>query len=166
MFSRKKDQDKGTGDTGIDITLAHSGEYSTTVIGSGTEVEGRITSGKGADVYGVFIGDICLQEGTARVMYGGRVNGDIRAPAIEVGGVVEGRCEGHCVTVLEQGVLKGMCCSAEFSIRSGGVFTGTSEAWPDTEKKAVSMMKKQNSTHEGTMSVQVPGQEIQTDDPA
>ncbi|EAW8017010.1 polymer-forming cytoskeletal protein [Salmonella enterica] len=131
MFTRKSRQETD-GDT-LRVCSPDTEDVCTTVIGTGAAVEGNILAGTGAEVYGLFTGDISLQEGTARVMPGGRVKGNVRAASIVIGGVVEGSCEGRSVTILEQGVLKGKCCSAEFSIKPGGGFTGTSEAWPETE---------------------------------
>ncbi|EAX5602873.1 polymer-forming cytoskeletal protein [Salmonella enterica] len=102
----------------------------TTIIGEGTVVEGNILSGMNADVYGQLTGDITLPDGTVRVMPGGHINGTIVAAGIVIGGDVDGCCEGQSVTVLEQGGLRGVCRSTTFSIKPGGVFTGTSETLP------------------------------------
>lgn len=102
-----------------------------TVVGAGTVVEGEITCGRDVDIYGQFTGGIRLQEGTVRVFNGGAVRGDIAADNIIIGGMVDGCCEGRSLTILEQGILNGMCRSEIFSIKSGGVFLGTSECWPD-----------------------------------
>ncbi|ECL8859527.1 polymer-forming cytoskeletal protein [Salmonella enterica] len=134
MFSRKKpllqDKTKAEPDCPEAMSLAVQAK-ATTVIGTGAVVDGNISCGQGAEIYGVLTGEISLPEGTVRILPGGRVNGNISASAIIIGGVVEGRCEGQTVTVLEQGTLRGTCCSAEFSIKPGGGFIGNAEAWPE-----------------------------------
>ncbi|EBV2827378.1 polymer-forming cytoskeletal protein [Salmonella enterica subsp. enterica serovar Adelaide] len=103
----------------------------TTVIGEGMVMDGNITGGRDADIYGHFTGDIILPEGTVRILSEGYVNGNITATSIIISGTVEGYCEGHSVSVLALGRFNGVCRSAAFSITTGGVFTGTSESWPE-----------------------------------
>ncbi|EFM0751980.1 polymer-forming cytoskeletal protein [Salmonella enterica subsp. enterica serovar Bredeney] len=106
-------------------------EGATTVIGEGVVMDGNITGGRDADIYGHVTGDIILPEGTVRILPEGYVNGNITATGIIISGVVEGCCEGHSVSVLAQGRFSGVCRSAAFSITTGGVFTGASEPWPE-----------------------------------
>lgn len=124
MFNKKScpqqdGLDHDTGRVARDSTI--------TVIGEGTVMEGNILQGRHAEVYGSLIGDITLPDGTVRVMPGGTVTGTVRAAGIVVGGAVDGCCEAQDVTVLEEGDLRGICRSVAFSIRPGGMFTGTSE---------------------------------------
>lgn len=95
----------------------------TTVIGEGMVMDGNITGGRDADIYGHFTGDIILPEGTVRILSEGYVNGNITATSIIISGTVEGYCEGHSVSVLALGRFNGVCRSAAFSITTGGVFT-------------------------------------------
>ncbi|HGB5187929.1 TPA: polymer-forming cytoskeletal protein [Salmonella enterica subsp. salamae serovar 21:z10:z6] len=111
-------------------------EGATTIIGEGVVMDGNITGGRDADIYGHVTGDIILPEGTVRIMPEGYINGNITAASIMISGMVEGCCEGHSVTVLAQGRFSGVCRSAAFSITAGGVFTGTSEPWPDKAEPA------------------------------
>ncbi len=106
-------------------------EGATTVIGEGGMMDGNISGGRDADIYGHVTGDIILPEGTVRILPGGYVNGNITATSVIISGTVEGCCEGHNVSVLAQGRFSGVCRSAAFSITTGGVFTGTSEPWPE-----------------------------------
>lgn len=109
-------------------------EGSTTVIGEGVIMDGNITGGRDVDIYGHFTGDIIMPEGAVRILPEGYVNGNITAASITISGTVEGCCEGHSVTLLAQGRFIGVCRSAAFSITTGGVFTGTSEPWPEKTK--------------------------------
>ncbi|EHM1373170.1 polymer-forming cytoskeletal protein [Salmonella enterica] len=129
MFSKKLKTQQEDADTGLSnhATLPTAVNSSTTVIGEGTIIEGNILQGRNAEVYGRLTGDITLPEGTVRVMPGGTVSGTVRATGIVIGGEVEGCCEAKDVTVLEKGILRGTCRSVAFSIKPGGVFTGTSE---------------------------------------
>ncbi|EHI5678378.1 polymer-forming cytoskeletal protein [Salmonella enterica] len=138
MFSKKSrsEQEEHTPVPADDGSLSGERDSTTTVIGEGTVVEGNILQGKNADVYGELTGDITLPTGTVRVMQGGKVNGAVRAAGIVVGGEVEGGCEGQSVTVLAQGILRGTCRSGEFSIKPGGVFTGTSETLQESGVKS------------------------------
>lgn len=101
------------------------------LLARGGVIDGNITGGRDADIYGHVTGDIILREGTVRILPEGYVNGNITATSIIISGVVEGCCEGHSVSVLAQGRFSGVCRSAAFSITTGGVFTGTSEPWPE-----------------------------------
>ncbi|ECD2400840.1 hypothetical protein EW445_18025 [Salmonella enterica subsp. enterica serovar Newport] len=116
-------------------------DSTTTVIGEGTVMEGNILRGRNAEVYGGLTGDITLPDGTVRVMPGGTVSGTIRAAGIVIGGAVEGCCEAQDVTVLEEGVLRGICRSVLFSIKPGGVFTGTSEPLPEGQREACPVVR-------------------------
>lgn len=138
MFSKKLKTQKEDADAGLSnrATLPAAVNSSTTVIGEGTVMEGNIQQGRHAEVYGSLTGDITLPDGTVRVMPGGTITGTVRAAGIVVGGAVDGCCEAQDVTVLEEGVLRGICRSVAFSIKPGGMFTGTSETLttgrPDT----------------------------------
>lgn len=144
MFSKKSrpEQEEHTPVPADNGSQSGERDSTTTVIGEGTVVEGNILQGKNADVYGELTGDITLPAGTVRVMQGGKVNGTVRAAGIVVGGEVEGGCEGQSVTVLAQGVLRGTCRSGEFSIKPGGVFTGTSETLPESGVKAKTVTER------------------------
>ncbi|ASG19099.1 hypothetical protein DI333_06185 [Salmonella enterica subsp. enterica serovar Oranienburg] len=137
MFGKKSSsvQEESTSAHDVEGSLNGELDIATTVIGGGTVVEGNILRGMNADVYGEFTGDINLPLGMVRVMGGGKVKGTILASGIVLGGEVEGCCEGKSVTVLAQGILRGTCRSAEFSIKPGGIFTGTSETLQENDVK-------------------------------
>ncbi|EAA3705519.1 hypothetical protein D8R48_22810 [Salmonella enterica subsp. enterica serovar Newport] len=120
----------------VSVPQPVTADSTTTVIGEGTVMEGNILRGRNAEVYGGLTGDITLPDGTVRVMPGGTVSGTVRAAGIVIGGEVEGCCEAQDVTVLEAGVLRGICRSVAFSIKPGGVFTGTSEPLPEGRREA------------------------------
>lgn len=137
MFGKKSSsvQEESTSVHDVEGSLNGELEIATTVIGAGTVVEGNILRGMNANVYGELIGDITLPLGMVRVMEGGKVKGTIRAAGIVLGGEVEGCCEGKSVMVLAQGILRGTCRSAEFSIKPGGIFTGSSETLQENDVK-------------------------------
>lgn len=128
-------------DPGVQATR-EAEEGATTVIGKGGVMDGNITGGRDADIYGHLTGDIILPEGTVRILPEGYINGNITATSIIISGTVEGCCEGHSVTVLAKGRFSGVCRSAAFSITAGGVFTGTSEPWPEKAEPACLNMEK------------------------
>ncbi|ECZ0740336.1 TPA: polymer-forming cytoskeletal protein [Salmonella enterica] len=153
MFIRKRESLPDAGESGADIRAgAASRTEDITVIGAGAVLDGNLSRGQGADIYGELTGDIILPEGTVRILPGGQVNGNISAPTVIIGGVVEGRCEGQTVTVLAQGMLRGTCRSAEFSIKPGGVFIGNAEAWPVTEPVPPEAGHAEESSKEGSFS--------------
>ncbi|HGY4723564.1 TPA: polymer-forming cytoskeletal protein, partial [Citrobacter amalonaticus] len=78
-------------------------------------------------VCGHITGSVILHEGVLRVMKGGRIDGDVTAPAVTLDGSIAGTCDADMVDILENGHLDGLCRSRQFSIVAGGVFTGQSE---------------------------------------
>ncbi|HDC1420169.1 TPA: polymer-forming cytoskeletal protein [Salmonella enterica] len=127
LFNRKKSRPvDGQKPTLIDAMSPT--ESGLTVIAVGAVVEGDILQGENVSIYGEFTGDIRLQGGSISIHHGGCVRGNLSASTVLIGGHMEGLCEGQNVTILENGVLHGICRSPTFSINPGGGFIGTAEA--------------------------------------
>lgn len=122
-----------------------------TVIGVLGEFRGTISDSGDVYVYGRFMGDIELKEGTIHVMSGGYVKGKLSAVDIVIDGEVEGRCDAQHIGLLSRGVLRGVCCSADFPIQTGGSFVGTSEAWeiPVTPELPLTWAHEEHTVSEG-----------------
>ncbi|ELS7234284.1 polymer-forming cytoskeletal protein [Salmonella enterica] len=98
-----------------------------TLLAAGTRVTGDLVVTGDCQVCGHVFGTVTLSDGVLRVMKGGRIDGDIQAPSVTVDGSIKGTCDADLVEILENGHLDGTCRSRQFSIVSGGVFTGQSE---------------------------------------
>lgn len=98
-----------------------------TLLAAGTAITGDVIITGDCQVCGHITGSVILHEGVLRVMKGGRIDGDVTAPAVTLDGSLHGTCDADMVDVLENGYLDGLCRSRQFSIVAGGVFTGQSE---------------------------------------
>ncbi|MCO5784626.1 bactofilin family protein [Citrobacter meridianamericanus] len=98
-----------------------------TLLAAGTHVAGDLVVTGDCQVCGHVSGTVTLSDGVLRVMKGGRIDGDVRAPSVTIDGSMQGTCDAEQVEILENGNLDGICRSRQFSIASGGVFTGQSE---------------------------------------
>lgn len=98
-----------------------------TLLAAGTEITGDVIITGDCQVCGHITGSVILHEGVLRVMKGGRIDGDVTAPAVSLDGSICGTCDADMVDILENGLLDGLCRSRQFSIVAGGVFTGQSE---------------------------------------
>ncbi|MCO5784607.1 bactofilin family protein [Citrobacter meridianamericanus] len=98
-----------------------------TLLAEGTHVTGDLVVTGDCQVCGHISGTVTLSDGVLRVMKGGRIDGDVRAPSVTIDGSIQGTCDAEQVEILENGNLDGICRSRQFSIASGGVFTGQSE---------------------------------------
>ncbi|MGA4622178.1 bactofilin family protein [Citrobacter meridianamericanus] len=110
-----------------------------TLLAAGTHVTGDLVVTGDCQVCGHISGTVTLSDGVLRVMKGGRIDGDVQAPSVTVDGSIHGTCDADLVEILENGHLDGTCRSRQFSIVSGGVFTGQSERRaepPVTDKEA------------------------------
>ncbi|HGY4723272.1 TPA: polymer-forming cytoskeletal protein, partial [Citrobacter amalonaticus] len=66
-------------------------------------------------VCGHITGSVILHEGVLRVMKGGRIDGDVTAPAVTLDGSIAGTCDADMVDILENGHLDG-CSGAPKAI--------------------------------------------------
>jgi cytoskeletal protein CcmA (bactofilin family) len=123
-----------------------------TLIGEGTQFEGKIRSAAGIRIEGQLTGDI---ECTGDVTIGenGVARSNIRARHIILAGHVTGNVTATGkLTIKTTGNLNGNLSAQELSIESGGVFQGSSkmdyqrESTPD-EAKALAAAAKESELH-------------------
>jgi cytoskeletal protein CcmA (bactofilin family) len=100
-------------------------DSSTTVIASGTTVEGEIGGSASLIVEGVVSGHIGVDNRVA-IAAGGLVSGDIRAVSIRVAGAVEGDIRGtEFIEIVASGSVEGDLESPRVVINPGASFKGT-----------------------------------------
>ena len=117
----------GLDDDGVDAPAA--GAASPSVIGAGVSLKGELRGQGAVTVLGHFEGDIVL-DGTLHVGAGGRVDANITAHAIVVGGLVRGNLSADTrVDILSTGALSGTVKSVSFSAADGSSVKG--ELWVD-----------------------------------
>jgi cytoskeletal protein CcmA (bactofilin family) len=102
---------------------------SPSVIGAGLSIKGELRGAGSVTVLGHFEGDIVL-DGTLHVAAGGRVDANISAHAIVIGGLVRGNLSADTrVEILSTGALSGTVKSVSFSAADGASVKG--ELWVD-----------------------------------
>jgi cytoskeletal protein CcmA (bactofilin family) len=105
------------------------GVVSPTVIGAGLSLKGELRGQGPVTVFGHFEGDIVL-DGTLSVGAGGRVDANITAHAIVIGGLVRGNLSADTrVEILSTGALTGTVKSVSFKAADGASVKG--EIWVD-----------------------------------
>jgi cytoskeletal protein CcmA (bactofilin family) len=114
-------------DTGMFGVGGRSAHDSPSTIGAGMTVKGEVRGEGSLTVHGQFEGDIVL-DGTLHVGPQGRVDANITARAIVVGGIVRGNLSADTrVEILETGALTGSVKSSSFSAADGA--SVKSEIW-------------------------------------
>ena len=98
-----------------------------TVISKGVKIEGKLSCSGNIRLDGEVQGDISSQ-GTVIVGENGRVNGQINAGNITIGGKVTGTVRAKEKTVLEaKANLKGDLITKLLSVEAGAIFNGNSK---------------------------------------
>ena len=99
----------------------------TTIISNGVKIDGKLTSSGNIRVEGEIEGDISSQKNIV-VGEGGKVNGQINADFITVGGKVSGTVRANEKLVLDpKGYLKGDIYTKILVIEEGARFDGNSK---------------------------------------
>jgi len=112
-----------------DDVEAAEGAVSPSVIGAGLCLKGELRGQGPVTVLGQFEGDIVL-DGTLHVGAGGRVDANITAHAIVIGGLVRGNLSAETrVEILSTGALAGTVKSVSFKAADGASVKG--EIWVD-----------------------------------
>jgi cytoskeletal protein CcmA (bactofilin family) len=112
---------------GLDLAEGGAGAASPTTIGRGIALKGELRGAGSVTVLGQFEGDIVL-DGTLHVGPEGRVDANITAHAIVVGGLVRGNLSADTrVEILPTGALAGTVKSSSFSAADGASVKG--ELW-------------------------------------
>jgi len=114
-------------DGGDDATLRMRAFDSATTIGPGITLKGELRGAGPVTVLGQFEGDVVL-DGTLHVGPDGRVDANITAEAIVIGGVVRGNLSADTrVEILPTGTLAGTVKSGSFRAADGASVKG--EIW-------------------------------------
>lgn len=104
---------------------AHDGGES--VLERGARLRGRIEGDGDLRVLGEVEGDVAIS-GALEVEDGGRVQGDVEAASLSLGGVLEGDVSSRGPVAVRAGAsLSGTVSSPEVSIEEGASFTGRIE---------------------------------------
>jgi len=104
---------------------SHSDE--TTIISNGVKIDGKLTSGGNIRVEGEIQGDISSQKNIV-VGEGGKVNGQINADSITIGGKVSGTVKAKEKLILDpKGYLKGDIFTKILVVEEGARFDGKSK---------------------------------------
>jgi cytoskeletal protein CcmA (bactofilin family) len=97
---------------------------STTVIGKGIHIRGRLTGSAPIEIWGSLEG-VTGTEGSFRVREGGRVDGEIAAAEVVVEGRVEGKISAeHRVELRPTARVQGDVVAKKVAIAEGAVFDG------------------------------------------
>ncbi|BCS48631.1 hypothetical protein JUNP479_1313 [Aeromonas jandaei] len=97
-----------------------------TVIAAGARFKGELQLEGDLEVRGVLVGTIVLSDGILRIMAGGRVEGEVKAPRVIINGLLDGTCSAAEVEILESGRMQGTFKGGSLSISKGGNFIGHS----------------------------------------
>jgi len=117
----------GSDEFGVDARPA--AQDAPAMIGAGMKVKGEIRGEGSLTVHGQFEGDIVL-DGTLHVGPEGRIDANITARAIVVGGIVRGNLSADTrVEILPTGALTGSVRSSSFLAADGASVKG--ELWLD-----------------------------------
>ncbi len=97
---------------------------SETILSSGVEFEGKLTSKDPLSILGTFIGEI-ISENAVHVGQGGFVKGDIQAQSISIEGKVHGNLKAkEKVILLARGEVRGDITADKITIQENAFFTG------------------------------------------
>jgi cytoskeletal protein CcmA (bactofilin family) len=114
----------------------------TTIISNGVKIEGKITSSGNIRVDGEIFGDI-ISQSNVTVGENGKVNGQISAAAITIGGMVSGTVRAKEKLILDAKCnLNGDIFTKIFSVEAGAKFEGKSKMGEEIfPNKAASVLK-------------------------
>jgi len=108
-------------------SLGESPSEETTIISNGVKIDGKLTSSGNIRVEGEIQGDISSQRNVV-VGEGGKVNGQINADSITIGGKVSGTVKANEKLKLDpNGYLKGDIFTKILVIEAGARFDGKSK---------------------------------------
>lgn len=99
-------------------------EKQNTVIASGVQLTGNITSAGQVHIFGTVTGNIDAKESVVKVMRNGLVEGNIFCRELFIDGTVNGECESEAIHIEENGVITGTLTYSTLTIKKGGTFAG------------------------------------------
>jgi cytoskeletal protein CcmA (bactofilin family) len=107
-----------------------------TVIAPGLTMEGKIASGGDVRIAGRFKGDVSV-DGNFRIDSGGRLEGQVKASVVVVGGELQGNIDAaKHVDLLTTGVIVGDVKAASITVAAGSRMRGHVEfGWDDKHTK-------------------------------
>jgi cytoskeletal protein CcmA (bactofilin family) len=107
-----------------------------TVIAPGLTMEGKIASGGDVRIAGRFKGDVNV-DGNFRIDSGGRLEGQVKASVVVVGGELQGNIDAaKHVDLLANGVIVGDVKAASITVAAGSRMRGHVEfGWDDKNNK-------------------------------
>jgi cytoskeletal protein CcmA (bactofilin family) len=107
-----------------------------TVIAAGLTMEGNIASGGDVRIAGRFKGDVSV-DGNFRIDSGGRLEGQVKARGVVIGGELQGNIDGaKHVDLLTTGVIVGDVKAASITVAAGSRMRGQVEfGWDDKNTK-------------------------------
>lgn len=94
-----------------------------TVLGSNAVLEGKLTAEGNVHISGTFNGDITAK-GNLSISEAGNVEGNVKAKAVAVGGVVRGDIDARRISVLRTGRVWGDLTTHSLSTEEGGFIQG------------------------------------------
>jgi len=129
---------------------AHTGEARASVIGTGLVIEGKIEGDGDVHIAGSFKGDVRVN-GDVTVEPGARINAEISAGTVTVGGQVEGNINATTqVKLLQSGQLIGDLKAKTLTVAAGSRMRGRVEfGWDEHESKKIELnvvKKSENRT--------------------
>ena len=104
-------------------TSTPSPTTSDTVLGTGTVIEGNITSEGNLRIDGTVNGDISA-EGDILIDKNGRVEGNLKGKAVTIGGQTRGDVDGTRISVLKSGRVWGDLTTTSLYTEEGGFIQG------------------------------------------
>lgn len=99
-------------------------EKQNTVIASGVQLTGNITSAGQVHIFGTVTGNIDAKESVVKVMRNGLVEGNIFCRELFIDGTVNGECDSEAIHIEENGVISGTLSYSTLTIKKGGTFAG------------------------------------------
>jgi cytoskeletal protein CcmA (bactofilin family) len=107
-----------------------------TVIAAGLTMEGKIASGGDVRIAGRFKGDVSV-DGNFRIDSGGRLEGQVKASGVVIGGELQGNIDSaKHVDLLTTGVIVGDVKAASITVAAGSRMRGHVEfGWDDKNTK-------------------------------
>lgn len=117
-------------------------EKQNTVVASGTNFFGNITSNGQVHIYGTLTGNIEAKDNIIRIMRNGVVEGNLSCRELFIDGTVNGECSSETLNIEENGNINGTLTYSALTIKKGGTFSGQAKLTAPVAKLSVEKEKK------------------------
>ncbi|MBK0081511.1 MULTISPECIES: bactofilin family protein [Kosakonia] len=117
-------------------------EKQNTVVASGTNFVGNITSNGQVHIYGTLTGNIEAKDNIIRIMRNGVVEGNLSCRELFIDGTVNGECSSETLNIEENGNINGTLTYSALTIKKGGTFSGQAKLTAPIAKLSVEKEKK------------------------